>query len=245
LTGSWAKGRTAYYPYYRFLASKMLFKKENMENNYKVYLNKFGMPEEHYKLLKQKLQKHFSKGLANEQKNTETFKKLIADLEEKQRYIIDQNQKGVYPDEVAKDQITTIRKELFDTKEALNGLTPVNTNLEELFGYVEKYLQTPSEIWHSMSFRKKLDLQWFQFPQGVTFDGTEFETTQLRSIFKAKDLLLSESVHVVNHLHQITNPKYGIAESTAEINNNFDEKAFWYEVVKDMEDLANILRVPE
>jgi hypothetical protein len=36
----------------------------------------------------------------------------------------------------------------------------------------------------------KLKLQWFEFPQGLTFDGKKFRTAEVANVFKVKSAFL-------------------------------------------------------
>ncbi len=36
----------------------------------------------------------------------------------------------------------------------------------------------------------KLKLQWFQFPEGITFDGKDYGTVQTAGVFKTKEAFL-------------------------------------------------------
>ena len=57
---------------------------------------------------------------------------------------------------------------------------------------MEEYLKQPSKVWaEAKKVGTKIKLQWFQFPQGLTFENNIFGTNEVTSIFKVKDVILT------------------------------------------------------
>ena len=79
----------------------------------------------------------------------------------------------------------------------LEGADENKINSDELMDYAKGFLLKPSSVWLDASLSVRTKLQWFEFPQGLTFDGEKFRTAQTCNLFKAKSTFLGvESARV-------------------------------------------------
>lgn len=197
VTGSWCKGRYKSYPYYRFSVKGENYKRDEFEKAFMAYMDQHKLNSEMFAKLKGKLKVKLGKALDNRNKGSGKLESRIRDLTQTQNTLIQKNLKGFVSDTVLKKQLDIIEKEISTTQEALASQKEVHVDFDELLDYAREYLLNPSKVWKSAKLDKQLKLQWFQFPQGVTFDGTNYGTTQIASVYKTKEAflpLLSTSV---------------------------------------------------
>ena len=89
-----------------------------------------------------------------------------------------------------KQQLDILEKETTDTQINLASMQENEIDFNEVLEFTKTYLKSPSAIWKKAKLDKKLKLQWFQFPQAITFQNGIYGTTQLASIFKTKEAFL-------------------------------------------------------
>lgn len=143
------------------------------------------------------MRENLVKATLDQRKETDRLKKYINELTEKQTGIIKKNLDGIIPDNVLKQQLAMIDKELLNANASLAVMPNTETNYEEAVEFLEGYLKNPSAVWKDAKIGVKTKLQWFQFPQGLTFQNNFFGTTEMCSFFKAKSALLgAESAKV-------------------------------------------------
>jgi len=51
----------------------------------------------------------------------------------------------------------------------------------------KNFLKPPDKIWAIAELNEKQDLQWFDFPKGLTFDGVNFRTSEISSLFQLNE----------------------------------------------------------
>ncbi|MCC7004983.1 recombinase family protein [Candidatus Nomurabacteria bacterium] len=190
LTGSWSKGRYKKYPFYRFGGNNSNHNRDKFEEEFMKYVNKYGFDDTKIKRLKELVRENLVKATLDQRKETDRLKKYINELTEKQTGIIKKNLDGVIPDNVLKQQLAMIDKELLNANASLAVMPNTETNYEEAVEFLEEYLKNPSAVWKDAKIGVKTKLQWFQFPQGLTFQNNFFGTTEMCSFFKVKDLAL-------------------------------------------------------
>ncbi len=199
VSGGWCRGRTKKYPYYRFSDEKRSFKKSKFESNFSGFLNKFQLNEE----LTQKFKEAIISILKadNEAKlnsdNTGPIQRQN-ELLNRKKLLVDKSLSGTLPDSIVKEELEIITQELaeIEIKTQQKKETIIDSDL--IFINLQKILTNPGLFWESQPFEIQRRLQWFEFPSGVIFDGNDFRTTKICSIFKVKDTILdyvSTNVH--------------------------------------------------
>lgn len=190
LTGSWSKGNGGRYPFYRFGGNQSNHNRDKFEEEFMKYVNKHGFDDTKIKRLKELVRENLVKATLDQRKETDRLKKYVNELTEKQTGIIKKNLDGIIPDNVLKQQLAMIDKELLNANASLAVMPNTETNYEEAVEFLEEYLKNPALIWKNAKIGVKTKLQWFQFPQGLTFENNFFGTTEICSFFKVKDLVL-------------------------------------------------------
>ncbi len=189
LTGSWSKGRHKRYPFYRFGGNNSNHKRDEFEKEFMAYIDSHGFDDTKLKRLKELVRENLVKATLDQRKEADRLKKYINELTDKQTGIIKKNLDGIIPDNVLKQQLAMIDKELLNANASLAVMPNTETNYEEAVGFLEGYLKTPSGVWKDAKIGVKTKLQWFQFPQGLTFQNNFFGTAEICSFFKAKDAI--------------------------------------------------------
>ncbi len=147
------------------------------------------------------------------------LEKYVVELKEKQHSLIQKNLDGVISNNILREQLERIDKELMDANAKLLPAPARTKNIGGLLETISDFLKTPEIIWGNSSFQKKQNLQWFVFPNGVLFDGQKFRTTKISSIFKPKDLFLPPLSKVVNYTKKSANNP----NITSTKNNQFNQ----------------------
>ena len=190
LTGGWSTGRHQKYPYYRFTKLNIGFKRKDIENSFKVYMDEFRLEKEDYKFFIDAVQKNLVKENQDKIKEARELKTYVTELEEKKRDLLRKNIKGLISEEILHEHIGMIKEEICNAEKALAELPDIKANFSELLKEIGVFLKTPGTVWKNAPFHERLELQRFNFPKGVTFDGEEFRTGEVASIYKVKDLFL-------------------------------------------------------
>ncbi len=187
LTGSWSTGREKRYPFYRFGGNQSNHSRDKFNNAFQTFMSKYKLDEKHIHILKKSVQEHLVKATIEQRKEAERLEKYTIQLNEKQSAIIKKNLDGVINDIVLKQQLEQIEKELTEANSSLSTLPKSDTNFKEMLEFTEEYLRNPSKIWKEAKIGVQVKLQWFQFPQGLTFENNLFGTNEIASVFKTKD----------------------------------------------------------
>ena len=245
LTGSWCKGRTKKYPYYRFSLPGFEIKKDDLENGYKSLLECFEFNEKNYGKFKAQVNENLIKQTVERMNTTKKLNSYIEELKARQGAIIQKNLQGIISDEVLKEQSFIIDKELLDTKASLQEIPNSDSDIKESLKYASNYLKKPSEVWGKAPVHIQKALQWFQFPQGIYFDGEKIGTTEVSSLFKAKENFLPEKSPVVHFKISTSNRNlkkpYAITKRVT-LRVKVDRTVFWNTVARDLIKLAGIMK---
>ena len=104
--------------------------------------------------------------------------------------MIDKNEKGIIRDTVLRRQLEQIEQELTKLNAEYYSLPEMEDDLGGLLDLTREYLENPGAVWLKATFIQKLQLQWFEFPEGVVYENGEFRTTEIVSVSKVKDVSL-------------------------------------------------------
>ena len=235
LTGHWAQGRNKKYAYYRFIGVQSAdYKKDDFDEAYIQFVNRFTINPKHLPYLKNALKEALDSSTAKDAKEAERLQATINGLNEKQTALIEKNAKGIINDSILRRQLDQIEYNLTKTTSELYSLPEKTEDVGELLDYVSEYLENPGNTWAKATFKQKVDLQWFEFPSGITFEKMKFRTSEIASIFKVKDIFLpslSSTVPVKGHDYEHTrNANFKISLELAE------------QLRKDISRLAQILK---
>lgn len=189
LTGSWSKGSKQRYPFYRFGGNNSNHNRDKFEEAFMEYVDQYGFDESSLKYLKELVRENLVKATMDQRKETDRLNRYIQDLTDKQSGIIKKNLDGIIPDNVLKQQLAMIDKELLEANASLAVMPNTETNYEEALVFLDEYLKKPSVVWRNAKIGVQIKLQWFQFPLGLTFQNKIFGTNEMSMFFKAKEAI--------------------------------------------------------
>ncbi len=186
LTGSFSKGK---YPYYRFGQRGGNYERNGVEEKFTTMMDSYGFSDQQIKKLKHFVNEQFHEATAGEERAKTGLIRRIEELETEQTLLVQKNLKGTINDSVLKQQLTRVENELVDVRIKLIALNDSDVSPKEAVEFAEGYLRAPSSVWRKADISVQKQLQWFQFPSGVVFDGKIFGTPEICSVFKIKELL--------------------------------------------------------
>lgn len=192
LTGAWSKGRNKSYAYYRFTGTQLYWPKDYVESLFRSFIDEFSFNE----LLLIKLRDAMCNYLRDKSKNSEdTIETLITmkqQLKSKQQVLLQKNIQGIISDVLLKEQLNSLDEEIWNIDKLLLQKETRKVDIKTILDYISEFLSHPSLVWGKLPLKNKLELQWFQFPEGVTFDGSKFRTTKISCLFKLKELFADD-----------------------------------------------------
>ena len=236
LTGSWCRGRNRKYPYYRFKGATWSIKKLALETSFVAFLNQFGLADEYFEQFRESLQESLVKKTAADQKNKAVLEAHLKELKEKQGQLIQKNLQGVLSDSILKDQLSFLENEILNLELRLSVHPVHDEDFAGLLQVAAAYLQNPGEVWAEASFEQKIRLQWFQFPQGVTFDGEKFGTIKICSLFNVNETI-SPSISSRADSKQLRLNTYSLANNSPLSKSSKDS---WDQIGEELIELKKI-----
>ena len=187
LDGSWSRGNAKQkFAYYRFRNTKGFnVKKEVLEEKFDKYLKGFEFNKNFTDLLKDSIVLNWKHRNQSNNNLREQIKKEIIELKNKQEKIIDKNCSGVIKDDLAKEQLNKIQEEIVRLTVKLKDYEDVD-DVGGVLDYGLNFLQNLSTEIGKLDINIRKNLQWFLFPDGITFDGEKFRTHRTASILLNK-----------------------------------------------------------
>jgi site-specific DNA recombinase len=186
LTGAWSKGRNKHYGYYRFIGTQLYWPKEYLESLFYSFMDQYAFNEGLLIKLKKEMKAYFSDNSNVKEKEVASLIVAKQQLKGKQNTLLQKNIQGIISDVLLKDQLLSLEEEIWNIDKILLQKDERKVDVKEILKYISDFLLQPSMIWRNAPLHIKLKLQWFQFPEGVMFDGKEFRTTKISSVFKLK-----------------------------------------------------------
>jgi hypothetical protein len=239
ITGSWSQGRYKKYPYYRFIGyTNSQHKKETLEEAYRCFIDQYCLDPQFLVYFKTALKTALDTDTEKDFREAEKLRAYITELEERQTSLIEKNSKGVLSDSILRKQLDLIDEKLIKAHSELLTLPDKKEDIGELMDFATEYLLFPGNVWKEAPFKQRVELQWCEFPQGVTLVDGKFRTAQIASIFKAKDIFLASLSSKVHFRGQDYEP--GMRNNSPQVEDI--PKAVWNQFAKEIKRLAEILR---
>jgi site-specific DNA recombinase len=183
ITGNWSKGRPKRYAYYRCPNHKPSVPVDTFEKEF-IELLEYIKPskkaaERFSKVLKAKYEAHYRKI------STETTKleKELAQLEETRRLLVKKNLKGVYDDDLFREQDDDIKNKIVVKNIQINESKMEKIDIDTICETAKHFLFHVSQIWRIADPDTKQRLQNIIFPDGVYYCFPGFRTGTLCCVF--------------------------------------------------------------
>jgi site-specific DNA recombinase len=230
LTGSWSKGRNKRYAYYRFMAPKAHFQKEQLELKFRDFLDSFKLDDNCYKSLKAGVNKYLVSDANIAAKKIEKLNSRLSELDKKQAAAYEMLYAGTITGDMLKRQLTRLESEESEIKSILRQEPEVNYDLNQALKRISNFLKSPGTIWYQAPFHFKTLIQWFVFPQGVLFDGKNFRTNEMCKHFKAKTYFFSCKSHGAD----LKFKKSNTYKTTNSQTDDIEQALFWKQIREEL-----------
>ena len=220
--------------------SVQLILNHRRRKNYSEYLNLYGINKNTIEKIKSKINSTFKKSMKRGNLNQIKINQLIKEEESKLDHVFREKNRGNISELIFNKQINTIEKKLLTLQSEITQKLTSDDNFGDILNLIEKYLISPGSVWLQSNPTTRLKLQWFEFPNGVTFDGNEFRTSEIRSIYKLKSEFLTSKSGVVDPSNKISNGgaisegntsmgilKNDLIELKQILEDNLDMTAIW------------------
>jgi site-specific DNA recombinase len=187
ITGSWSKGRSKKYPYYRCKNCNALnIRKESLESMFINKLEEVGMEKNYLDLLCKIVSITLEHNQKLADKSSQDIEKRVSDLNAKKKAILDKNIKGIVNDDFAKALIDECDQEIRELKNEVFTNRTDSIDVKSLLDKCQNLTSDFFSLWNKLDINGKLKFQWFVFPEGLPFDGEKFRTTRLAYFIENK-----------------------------------------------------------
>lgn len=175
LTGGWSKGRNKRYAYYR-CAGKCTksIKVDELEDTLIAFLKEVTPSEECLELFINFLHKTYQKRYKKLRKLKEEADTEIAKLQSLRKQLVEKNLKGVYSDEVFKEQNAEIENKILKAQIAKDDATIDKYNIDKATSFIRTLLADLGETYKRSDTKQIKVLLGSIFPSGLawSYDGT-------------------------------------------------------------------------
>jgi site-specific DNA recombinase len=182
LTGSWSKGRTKKYPYYRCTdrsCRSVNIRKEDMEKQFRLFLEKLQPNPEYIRLFSEIVLEVWKSKQADVLLQRTALEKRCMEINERKEQLI---QAFIYEKAIDKtifqEQLDKLKEETTLTEIHLNELKREELDVEAVLSFSEYLLLNAARLWAEASLDRKQRLQMVLFPDGVTFGAGDFGTAE-------------------------------------------------------------------
>lgn len=188
MTGYWAHGRTKLYPYYRCGTTCVNISINANKVHESIHeLVKINPIDDRSK--KTLIQEFSTRSKVNYKSSNQRISKIdekISDFIEKRKQIIEKNIVGTYSDEITKEQISIIAKQISDLDIEKKTILHYKSHLTELLNDFKAMLDTFPLTFKNATTTQQKVLLHFLFPSGLIWEydqGLKINTTKANSAF--------------------------------------------------------------
>lgn len=142
LTGSWSKGRSQKYAYYRFERSGGYnYNRDNFEKAFMRYMDSFSLDSQYYQKLTRFIKDELIAREEIEKKESENLHKHIQELNTRQNILIKKNVDGVISDAILKQQLDAIDIDLTNAHASLFKASDGKVDIDKAVAFLEPYFK--------------------------------------------------------------------------------------------------------
>jgi len=197
LTGSWSKGRTERYPYYRCRSSDcraVNVRKADLENTFVQYLDAMVPKPEYLRLFREIVLDVWKQKQADVANSRGRLQRNLDGLLGKKDRVVDAFlHRGLIDQRTYPLQVDKLDEEIPLVETALHDARLDELDVEGVLAFAEYVLTNPGRLWVEASLEQKQRLQKVLFPRGVTFSPAgQFGTAETSVIFRLLQALPAE-----------------------------------------------------
>ena len=186
LTGSWSKGRSKKYAYYRCRNSEckaVNVRKENLEELFIEKIYQIKPKPEYMSLFKEIVTDVYRERLSEGLLEAKSLEKVIRDLKNKKSRLIDLRLEEKIDQGSYQEKLDEIISDIQRSERELIKLNSGTMDIDSALSFAERVIGQADELWKSLEFNEQLKLQNLLFPDGLEFDGEKFGTAKTNSVF--------------------------------------------------------------
>lgn len=240
LTGYWSSGRRLKYPYYSFSLPGTTIRKEELEDRFMKFLSQYAFNYDHLRVLKKYLTIHFEKRAENKENDKESIQKRIEEINSEIDNLLKLEKRGSISITLFESRTAMFEQELIELHGLLRRKEKQVVDIGGLLAFAIRVLKNPILLWQRLPFEKQKALQWFEFPDGITYDGEKFRTTKVCSLFKLISEIDRQFANKAD-LSDDTKNTYSNISSPPSSINLLETKAFWDVVAHELIELKKQL----
>lgn len=179
LTGGWAQGRSKKYPYYWCIKHRRSYPKKRIEEQFVELLEKVAPKPRFVDLFTEIFKEVWHNRHHDLEENAKLIKQEIEKLEELKQTLIDKNLKGIYSDELFKQQAPRLEEEILVKKSSLSETKMEQVDIDILTNFAKFFMTNLVRVWQTADLEGRLKFQKAVFPEGLKYDKTGFQTATL------------------------------------------------------------------
>jgi len=186
LTGSWSKGRTQRYPYYRCRNGKckgVNIRKEALERDF-VGLLEGLKPQQKYMQLFRGIVRHlWNQKQADANALVAVARQELGELTKRKNRLVDALLMEKIDQDTYEEQLARHATETSSAEQRLRDAELESFDIEQVLEFAEKLVSNPAQLWLRASLEQKQRLQQVLFPSGLSFSKDGFGTPPTDSLF--------------------------------------------------------------
>ena len=202
LTGSWSKGRSKKYAYYRCPASQcreVKVRKETLEKLFIEFLRKLIPLPAYLKLFGAIVLDVWKEKQADSALESAALKDRLKNLEWKEQELIDALLYSKTIDKVLFDnQMAKVKEEKTLTEMELHQLRLEELDVEAMLSFSQYVLLNAARLWQEASLDQKQRLQKALFPDGLSFSQGKFGTARTSILFEILEAPAIDKANLVS-----------------------------------------------
>lgn len=187
LTGSWSKGRAKPYPYYRcpnFQCKGVNVRKEKIENEFGIIMEKLQLKPEYLRLFTQIVLDVWKQKQADVLRQRAFLEKQLGELTDRKEQLIEA---FIYKKEIDKaifqEQLDKLKEEMTLAEIQINEVRIEELDVEMVLNFSQYLFLNAARLWTEASLDQKQRLQKVLFPEGLTYGNEGFGTAKTSLVF--------------------------------------------------------------
>jgi len=215
-------------------------RKEVVEQKFVDFLSQYSFDAVHLNTIKGYLEKYFGKHAQNQKNDSEAIQNRITEINQQIDNLITLQTNGSISTTLLSNRVQKFELELEELTDLLKVKTEEKVDINDLLKFATKVLKQPHLLWQKSPLDIKKRIQVFDFPNGIVFDGANFRTPKVCSIYKLKEQIDTNKLLVVNSRF----PGKNTVSTHVLLHSDFlllETKEFWEQIVQELKQLQGIV----
>ncbi|MBI3620156.1 recombinase family protein [Candidatus Roizmanbacteria bacterium] len=177
MTGSFSTGRAAKYPYYSCNNGKHRspsIPKEKFERDFLELVNSVEPKKELVGLFCEMVRERYKSRYAYLGQKEKTVEQDIVELYDVRKRLVEKNLKGIYSDEVFKEQMASIEHEILVKKTLQSEAKLDKIDIDIVVNFMKSFLWNLGKAWKEGSLQQRKAITGSIFPQNVVYCYPKF-----------------------------------------------------------------------